>query len=186
VTTPTPDGTVRGPLGQALVQLAALRDALAHLDAREEGHWDATSPVLQSVMALDDALAELRRDVDVLMPPQGGRGYKPVPTRQWWRPMNDPERADAVRELAGWVDEVFTPYYGHLARRVGKCWPEHAFCCVVLDWLAELWQVLFLHPTRTAGLLQSQAEFSTRILPAAVDQLAAETTGSCEHTRGSR
>jgi hypothetical protein len=175
----------RGTVGQVLVQLAELRNALADLDGREAGHWDATSPVLQSVMALDDALAALRRDVDILLPPQGGPGYRPAPTRQWWRPLDDTARAGATAQLTVWIDDVFRPYYGQLARRVGKCWPEHPFCCVVLDWLAELWQVLFLHPTRTVGLLQSQAEFTTRILPAAVDQLAAETSG-CTHLHGAR
>jgi hypothetical protein len=175
----------RGTVGQVLVQLSNLRDALADLDRREEGHWDATSPVLRTVVELHETVEQIRHMIEPLLPPQGGRGYKPVPTRQWWRPMDPAERDDAVRELAVWVDEIFIPYYGRLAGRVAKCWPEHAFCCVVLDWLAELWQVLFLHPTRTAGLLQSQAEFSTRILPAAVDQLAAETT-SCPHARGAR
>jgi hypothetical protein len=42
--------------------------------------------------------------------------------------------------------------------------------------------VLYLRSTRNAGVLSSQAEYGTRILPALADQLGTETTG-CRHQR---
>jgi hypothetical protein len=41
--------------------------------------------------------------------------------------------------------------------------------------------VLYLRPVRTAGTLAGQAEWHTRLLPAAAGQLARETRG-CAHT----
>ena len=42
--------------------------------------------------------------------------------------------------------------------------------------------MLYLRSTRNAGVLSSQAEYGTRILPALADQLGTETTG-CRHQR---
>ena len=42
--------------------------------------------------------------------------------------------------------------------------------------------MLYLRATRTPGVLSSQAEYGTRILPALADQLATETT-ACRHQR---
>jgi len=54
---------------------------------------------------------------------------------------------------------------------------------VLFDWLSELWSVLYLSKPRTDRLLDAQAEFSTRILPTAADQLRIETT-TCGHGTG--
>jgi hypothetical protein len=49
-----------------------------------------------------------------------------------------------------------------------------------MDILAELWQVLYLQPGRSPGLISAQAEFQARILPALADQLRTETN-DCAH-----
>lgn len=107
-----------------------------------------------------------------------GRGYSPIPAPRWWL-LEDEERAAAVARLTAWVEQVLRPAYGHLGA-VAPCWPEHTIALVTLDWLSELHSVLYLQPRRTASALAGQAEWQTRILPAAVDQLKRETTG-CSH-----
>jgi hypothetical protein len=62
------------------------------------------------------------------------------------------------------------------------CWEDHPLCLVQLDWLSELWSVLYLQPARSARDLAAQAEFGTRIVPAISGQLATETS-RCEHRR---
>ena len=46
-----------------------------------------------------------------------------------------------------------------------------------LDWLSELWQVLYLRARRTPGILVSQAEWQTRLLSAAADQMRRAAVG---------
>jgi hypothetical protein len=41
-----------------------------------------------------------------------------------------------------------------------------------INWLSELWSVLYLRPSHTAGILVGQAEWQTRLLSAAADQMA--------------
>jgi hypothetical protein len=53
-------------------------------------------------------------------------------------------------------------------------------CLNALDWLSELWSVLYLAAERSPEILAAQAEWQTRLLPAAADQMAAETDG-CPH-----
>ena len=60
------------------------------------------------------------------------------------------------------------------------CWEQHPLCLYILDWLSELWSVLYLAPARTQGTLAGQAEWHTRLLAAAAGQLARETRG-CAH-----
>jgi hypothetical protein len=78
------------------------------------------------------------------------------------------------------VEQVYRPGYGHLAASLGECWEQHPLCLYILDWLSELWSVLYLAPARTAGTLAGQAEWHTRLLAAAAEQLARETRG-CTH-----
>jgi hypothetical protein len=54
----------------------------------------------------------------------------------------------------------------------------------MLDWLSELWSVLYLTPRRTGGSLGAQGEWQTRLLPAAAEQMLMETS-DCEHAAGS-
>ena len=75
---------------------------------------------------------------------------------------------------------MYRPGYGHLAASLGDCWDQHPLCLYILDWLSELWSVLYLAPARTAGTLAGQAEWHTRLLAAAAEQLARETRG-CAH-----
>jgi len=75
--------------------------------------------------------------------------------------------------------------YGHLAARLPACWAEHPVCLLTLDWLSELWQALYLRPSRGTGVLASQAEWQTRLLPAAAEQMHAEVIG-CSHRQAVR
>ena len=42
-------------------------------------------------------------------------GYKPIPAPRWWQ-LQGRERADAITRLRAWVETVFRPGYGHLAK----------------------------------------------------------------------
>ena len=46
-----------------------------------------------------------------------------------------------------------------------------------LDWLSELLQVLYVRASRTPGILVSRAEWQTRLLPAAADQMRQASVG---------
>ena len=148
--------------------------------------------VLIKLARQERELAELRHQVGELaqqltMAPAGGQedgGYEPIPVPRWWA-LDGEERARATERIASWVDHVFRPGYGHLAAQLGGCWREHDLCLYLLDWLSELWTVLYSADERSYGLLGSQAELQTRILPAAADQLQRETTG-CEHDPAGR
>ncbi|MHB1431495.1 MAG: hypothetical protein ACYCVZ_05195 [Streptosporangiaceae bacterium] len=107
------------------------------------------------------------------------RGYEPVPAPRW-HAMDAEEKAAAVSRLASWVETVLRPSYGTVAAGLAACWPDHRLALITLDWLSELHSVLYLQPKRTASMLAGQAEYQTRLLPAAVEQLRRETTG-CQH-----
>ena len=133
--------------------------------------------------ALQLQLAELTERVaaleDILGAEPDRAGYKPIPAPRWWL-LDGEERAEAIARLAAWVDEVYRPSYGHLARHLPPCWAEHPLCLFVLDWLCELHSVLYLRAKRGASTLAGQAEWTIRQLPAAADLMAAEGKG-CEH-----
>jgi hypothetical protein len=69
---------------------------------------------------------------------------------------------------------VFVPGYGFLGAMLPACWPKHPLCLYELDWLSELWAVLYLNEKRSGGTLAGQAEFTTRILPKACEQMQRE------------
>jgi len=94
------------------------------------------------------------------------------------------ELAKDIRRLRDWASRVYLPGYGYLAATLGPCWDQHPLCLYTLDWLSELWQVLYLTPRRTASTLAAQAEFQTRLLPAAAAQMHAETSGCTAHSAG--
>ena len=103
-------------------------------------------------------------------------GYQPIPAPRWWR-LQGRERAEALARLRAWVETVFRPGYGHLAGQVGPCWEQHDLCLYQLAWLSEMHTAIFLAPER---LLSSEADWHSRLLPAAV-ALMAEETGRCDH-----
>jgi hypothetical protein len=53
----------------------------------------------------------------------------------------------------------------------------------MLDWLSELHASLYLQPRRTPPMLSGQAEWQSRLLPAAADAMGAEAA-NCTHRRG--
>jgi hypothetical protein len=186
------------PLTAALDQLAACREYLSDLDAREAGHYTALSGQLTHLSGMvttisrtlaDDTAALARLDAldrqvtDLarrFTGPGGEDGddeesYRPRPAPQWWK-LTPAERRAPVAELRDWVEHV----YGHLAAALGPCWPEHDLCLYGLDILTQLWSALYLQPDRSITLLSAQAEYQARILPAITAQLAAETT-RCAH-----
>ena len=191
-------------LDAALRQLAGHGAHLAALDAREAGHFaqvadrlarlgdlvtglgpavSGQAATLEKLRALDEQVAAL-----AARPGPGGagegEGYRPSPAPPWWWKLHGQGRDEAAAKLAGWVEQVYRPGYGHLAASLGDCWDQHPLCLYVLDWLSELWSVLYLAPARTPGTLAGQAEWHTRLLAAAAEQLARETHGCAHHAAG--
>ena len=162
----TPD-----PIPAIVDQLAAVRDQLSRLDAREASHHATLTGILAGLTAR-------------LTPAKAGDdpgGYQPSPAPAWWTLTPD-ARQEPIARLRGWVERVYRPGYGHLAAALAPCWPAHDLCLYGLDIAAELWSALYLQPGRTPGLVSAQAEYQARLLPALAAQLAAETTG-CGHSR---
>ena len=137
-----------------------------------------------------EALAALdgleRRDRRPDRPGGRGRrpagGYRPAAAPRCWKP-GDPGRDGAIARLRSWVEEVYRPGYGHLAAGLGECWEQHPLCLYVLDWLSELWSVLYLRRRAPRGRWPAQAEWHTRLLTAAAGQLARETRGCAPRRR---
>jgi hypothetical protein len=146
---------------------------------------EALFPVPDAMPAVLLRLAELSSRVQVLEDLLAGEpdlaGYRPAAAPKWWL-LEGEERAKAIARLAAWVEQVYRPSYGHLAARLPACWAEHDLCLYVLDWLAELWSVLYLRARRSPSTLAGQAEWTIRQLPSAADLMAAEAK-ACEHAR---
>lgn len=187
------------PLTAVLDQLAACREQVSDLEAREAGHFAALSgqttqlagmmttlsrtladdtAALARLDALDRQVAELTRRLPEAVGDEGD-GYRPRSAPAWWKLPTD-QRHAPVAELRTWVEQVYRPGYGHLAATLGPCWPQHDLCLYGLDILSQLWSALYLTPERSLSLLSAQAEYQARILPALAAQLAAETT-RCGH-----
>ena len=149
-------------LAAALIQLAAHAEQIGGLDAREAEHHQDIAARLTQMTGTSD-----------------GAQYQPVPPPRWWK-LTGAEREHAVDRLAAWVDQIYRPGYGRLAAALPECWREHPVCLYILDWLSELWSVLYLNADRNPAALGAQAEWQTRLLPAAVDQMTVEA-GSCAH-----
>ena len=177
-------------LTAVLDMLAACREQITQLDAREAGHHTTASRQLaeiggqltglgQRLQGRAAALAQLAET----MPADGDPdGYRPSPPPAWWKLLTE-ERQEPVTRLRAWVEQVYRPGYEHLAAALGPCWASHDLCLYSLDILSELWSVLYLQPDRTPALISAQAEYQARILPALASQLQAETT-RCGHPRG--
>jgi hypothetical protein len=154
-------------IGGTLDRQAAIIDALDGLDGQ--------------VAALARQLAELA-DEDEDRDGDDGRGgvrYRSAAAPRWWK-LTPAEREAAVDRLRAWVEQVYRPGYGKLAAALPPCWERHPLCLYVLDWLSELWSVLYLAPRREGGTLAAQGEWQTRLLPAAAEQMAHEAVG-CQH-----
>jgi hypothetical protein len=164
-----------------LVQLAALRaevDDLAAARARDAAHTKALADALdrrtpRPGAAMAHKTARQQR-------PEAAQadeaGYRPIGPPRWWQ-LTGRQRDEAIVRLRGWVETVFRPGYGHLARQVGPCWEEHDLCLYQLAWLSEMHTVIFRSPER---LLSSEADWHVRLLPGAAALMAAET-GRCDH-----
>ena len=190
--------TTNDPITAALQELASQHEQLTQLDSRETGHFTALSKRLAELTdlikrmghSLEDDTAVLARletldrqvaDLSVQLAPDPG-GYHPDPAPPWWK-LAAAERQEPIARLHAWVEQVYRPGYGHLAARLGICWPSHDLCLYGLDILSGLWSVLYLQPERTAKLLTAQAEYQARIVPSLAAQLVTETS-SCGHPRG--
>ena len=166
----TPDPGAGDALAAVLIELAEIRE---HVTGLRIARADDQTRIADLTVALQHVTGQRR----------GGRkdsvqeeGYEPIPAPRWWQLAGE-QRADAIDRLRDWVATVFRSGYGHLARQVGPCWEQHDLCLYLLAWLSELHAVIFLAPER---LLTSEADWHTRLLPAAAAQMAAET-GGCDH-----
>jgi len=153
-------------IGGTLARQAAIIDALDGLDGQ--------------IAVLARQIAKLATDDEDDEP--DAPSYPPVPQPRWWK-LTAAERETAVDRLRAWVDQVYRPSYGKLAATLPPCWEQHPVCLYILDWLSELWSVLYLATRRNGGTLAAQGEWQTRLLPAAAEQMAYETTG-CPHAPG--
>jgi hypothetical protein len=199
-------------LGAALLQLASHGERLSGLDAREAAHYQEIAPRLHQLTAEASSLSAtiarinetlrrhsmivngldgLDRQVEELaqhltQPAGSGAdhapaGYQPVAPPRWWR-LDGRERDAMTGRLRAWVEQIYRPGYGQIAATLPSCWEQHTLCLYTLDWLSELWSFLYLDPDRTAISLAAQAEWQTRLLPAAAEQMAFDATG-CPHAR---
>jgi hypothetical protein len=194
------------PIPAALHQLAGQREQITRLEAREADHHAALSARLTEIADLvtgiggivkDHAAAlaqleTLHRQVGDLAAriAQGAPAdenpdaYRPGLPPRWWK-LTAGQRQEPLGRLRAWVDQVYRPGYGQLAASLGPCWEAHDLCLYGLDILSDLWSVLYLQPTRTAGMLSAQAEYQARILPALAEQMMIETT-RCGHAQARR
>jgi hypothetical protein len=163
----------------ALERLAAdLTVKLTALKGQLTQHGRALSTLQELQRAVQQLSEQLSQQTRPTVDGEDEEEYTPTPVVPWWRLLPDPAgaeaRAEAVGRLQSWVEQVYRPLYGHLAQ-LGDCWTAHPLALTILDWLSELWSVLYLNTGRTARQVGQQAELGTRILPAAAALLAAET-----------
>ena len=199
-------------LGAALLQLASHGERIGGLDAREAAHYQEIAPRLHQLTTeaaslsttiarinetlrrhsmIVNGLDGLDRQVEELthrLAQPAGSGdddgqpaYQPVAPPRWWKP-GARERDTAIDRLRAWIEQIYRPGYGQIAATLPACWEQHTLCLYTLDWLSELWSFLYLDPDRTGVSLAAQAEWQTRLLPAAAEQMAFDASG-CPHTR---
>jgi hypothetical protein len=201
-------------LTAALIQIAGHAEQLANLEDRLTGHHhnttaaisqltdqaDATTrrldnianilsrhaAVVNALDGLDQQVTTIADQVSKLaaMNTATGQDYQPVAAPRWWQ-LTDTEKETAIARLRDWTDQIYRPGYGHLAAALPACWDQHPLCLYTLDWLSELWAALYLGAERSATVLASQAEWHTRLLPAAAAQMAADAA-TCRHTADGR
>jgi hypothetical protein len=161
-------------LSRQLAESGDRAGAVHDVAARQAALLDALEGIDQQVAALARRLTDMAGTTGA-----DDETYQPAPGPRWWK-LNGPERKEALNRLRAWVEQVYFPEYGHLAAALGTCWDQHPLCLYGLDWLMELWTVLYLAPGRTTALLASQAEWQTRLLPALAEQMHIETA-RCAH-----
>jgi hypothetical protein len=189
-------------LAAALLQLSTHAEKLSDLDHRQAGHaaeirdriaaltsmasamkgtLAGQAEILAGLAGLDVQVADLAARLEEIAPGDDGEltVYQPSASPRFWK-LGAQARQDAVTKLGAWVEQVYRPGYGHLSAALGGCWEQHPLCLYTLDWLSELWSVLYLQPRRTTGTLAGQAEWQTRLLTAAAEQMTRETS-RCEH-----
>ena len=196
-------------LAAALIQLSAHAERISGLDNREAGHHQDITARLGDLTAtvasvrtrvdsigdevsqqgtaicgldgLENQVAALARRLASIGIADGDSGgsYQPVPPPRWWK-LTGSDREAALDRLIAWVDQIYLPSYGKLAGMLPACWKQHPLCLFTLDWLSELWSALYLAPARDGATLAAQAEWQTRLLPAAAEQMSADATG-CRH-----
>jgi hypothetical protein len=172
-------------LAAALLQLAAHAERLSGIDRALADLGSAAEEVragLSKHAAALESLARLEQTVRHLagqLAPKGsgGEGYDPGPVIRWWA-LDGEDREQAITYLRAWVATVYRPLYGHLAAQLGDCWEQHPLALQTLDWLCELFGVLYLAEERAVS---GHAEFGTRILPAAARLLGEETRNCPQH-----
>jgi hypothetical protein len=198
-------------LAGAIIQLATQGEHLGRLDARETSHYEEvasrqrelSSEVGTASTRMNEVTATLARHTATIdglashvavlasqvttlgsLRDSNGdsEGYQPVPAPRWWK-LTGTEREAAVDRLRAWVEQIYRPNYGRLAAALPGCWERHPLCLFTLDWLSELWSALYLSPNRDIRTVAAQAEWHTRLLPAAAEQMASEA-GSCQHNGG--
>jgi hypothetical protein len=159
-------------------KLATLERLVSDLGADVRQQAERTA----HLQALEEAVAALTaRIADVLPDEQGSaRVYAPRAAPRWWNLTGEARQAEIGR-LRGFVEHVYRPGFGHLAARLRPCWESHDLCLYCLDIAAELHAVLYLQSRRTASLLNGQAEYATRVLPALADLMSTETRSGCQH-----
>ncbi len=198
------------PLAAVIIQIAQHSQQIGSIDAREAGHhqhlsvWlenltnrvtsartrlDAIGATLTRHDVIIDELHGLDTEVAALnaqLVNRGGigvgdqdSGYQPVPAPRWWK-LTGPERDTAIDRLRAWIDQIYRPGYGQIAATLPPCWDQHTLCLYTLDWLSELWSTLYLNPERNPRTLAAQAEWQSRLLPAAAEQMAREVA-RCTH-----
>jgi hypothetical protein len=161
-------------LRDQITALTSLAASLQDILADQAPAIAAAAGLSDQVTALAARLAQVSADGDTVPP-----GYQSAAAPRFWQ-LEGAEREHATARLRAWVDNIYRPGYGHLSASLGDCWDQHPLCLYLLDWLSELWSVLYLQPARTPGQLAGQAEWQTRLLTAAADQLARETR-HCRH-----
>jgi hypothetical protein len=190
-------------LTAVMLQLAGMTQKLAELDQRQAGEArelkeriaaltllisdlkgtvDSHTATLAALDGLDRQVADLAANAvshTSAVSDDDRSAYEPPAAPKFWK-LDGPGRDQAISKLRAWVEQIYRPGYGYLADSLGDCWEQHPLCLYILDWLSELWAVLYLAPARTAGTLAGQAEWHTRLLAAAAEQLARETRG-CSH-----
>jgi hypothetical protein len=165
-------------LAETAEKLAGLERLVTDLGADIRRQAERTA----RLQALEEALAALTGRVAEMLPDEQGtpRTYAPRPSPRWWNLTGEAREAEISR-LRGFVEHVYRPGFGHLAARLRPCWASHDLCLYCLDIAAELHAVLYLQARRTISLLNGQAEYATRVLPALADLMAAETRTGCQH-----
>ena len=170
--------TVVLQLAETEQKLAALERLVTDLGADIRTQAERTA----QLQALEDAVAALAAKVAAVLPDDQGvpKVYAPRPAPRWWN-LTGPARDAEIGRLRGFVEQIYRPGFGHLAARLRPCWASHELCLYCLDIAAELHAVLYLQSRRTIALLNGQAEYATRILPALADLMSAETRSGCQH-----